>query len=274
MDQLKQLVRQHYEKIILVLVLVLMAVAAWLIYGKSQEERENIKKIPVGFERRAVKGVKPVDLGPVEKALQTATNPPNVSLSGKHNVFNPVPWIQYPGKPVIKNETGEAVGPMKMQLTEIRPLTLTVAYDRAASSGSGEEKKVLGYYISVTNDIAPLSKRRMMQFSSLNDTNKQVFILTEAKGAPDAPTEFAARLKDFQNETITFAPGKPYVRTVGYEADLKYALTSATFLKQRKDMSITVEDVQYKIVDITESNVVLSDSSNGKRYTIGLTTTP
>jgi hypothetical protein len=39
-------------------------------------------------------------------------------------------------------------------------------------------------------------------------------------------------------------------------------------------MNITVEDVQYKIVDITESNVVLSDSSNGKRYTIGLTTTP
>ena len=50
MDQLKQLLRQHYEKIILVLVLLLMGVAAWMIYGKSQEERENIKKIPVGFE--------------------------------------------------------------------------------------------------------------------------------------------------------------------------------------------------------------------------------
>ena len=274
MDQLKQLLRLHYEKIILVVVLLLMGVAAWMIYGKSQEERENIKKIPVGFERRAVKGVKPVDLGPIEKALQTVTNPPAVSLTGPHNLFSPVQWIQYPGKPIIKNQTGQEVGPSKLQITEIRPLNLTIAYDRTASSGTGDQKVVNGYYIGVTNDLAVPSKRRLMQFTSVNDTNKQVFVLTEVKGQADAPTEFVARLKDFNNESISFTTNKPYARIVGYEADLKYTLTSQTYLKQRKDGNITVEDVGYKIVDITESNVVLSDSSNGKRYTIGLTTTP
>jgi hypothetical protein len=274
MDQLKQLLRLHYEKIILVSVLLLMGVAAWFIYKTSQEERENIKKIPVGIERRAVKGVKPIDLGPMEKAIQNATNPPNVSLSGNHNLFNPVLWIQYPGKPITKVQTGQEVGPSKLQITEIRPLTLTIAYDRTASSGTGDQKVVTGYYVGVTNDLAVASKRRMMQFSAVGDTNKQVFVLTEAKGSPDAPTEFVARLKDFGNESISFTTNKPYVRVVGYEADLKYTLTGATNLKQRKDMNITVEDVAYKIVDITESNVVLSDSSNGKRYTIGLTTTP
>lgn len=276
MEQLKRigaLGRQHYEKVILVLVLLLMGGAVWVIYQQSQEERDTINKIPVGFERRAVKGVKPMDLGLIEKALQAATNPPTLNLGGSHNLFSPVPWIQYPGKPVIKVETGQEAGIAKVQIAAIRPLSLSIAYDRPAISGAGETKVVTGYHTVLTNDLATsAARRRISQFMVLNDTNKQAFVLVEAKGTPETPSELVARLKDFNNETVSFAPGKPYVRVIGYEVDLKYTVTGASFPAKRKDGTIVIEADTYKIVDITDTKVVLSDNSNGKRYTIEQTT--
>jgi hypothetical protein len=276
MEQLKRigaLGRQHYEKVILVLVLVLMAVAVWVIFEQSQEERDKISKIPVGFDRRAVKGVKPVDLAPIEKSLKAATNPPSLNLGGSHNLFSPVLWVQYPGKPWTKVETGTEVGVAKLQITAIRPLALSIAYDRPAISGAGDQKVVTGYHTVVTNDLTTVAaRRRLSQFMVMNDTNKQVFVLVEAKGPAETPTELVARLKEFGNETVSFAPGKPYVRVIGYEVDLKYAVTGVDFKARRKDSTVVLEGETYKIVDITDSAVVLSDNSNGKRYTIEQTT--
>ena len=83
-----------------------------------------------------------------------------------------------------------------------------------------------------------------------------------------------ARLKDYGNETISFAPAKPYSRVIGFEADLKYQVTGAAFPKLRIGSNLSLEGDTYKIVDITETTVVLSDQSNGKRHTIGPSTPP
>jgi hypothetical protein len=274
MDQLKrigQLCRQHYDKVILVVVLILMGGAVWVIYSQSQNERVTVQEDLRKFELRKVKGVPLVDLSGVEKAIKIATNPPAISLGGKHNLFNPVLWVQYPGQPPKKIQTGEEIGPSKVEIIEIRPLVLSIAFERAAPSGSGDS----GYHTILTNDLATVSfRKRIQQFMTVNDTNKQVFAVTEVKGPADNPTELVARLKDYNNESITFAPGKPFVRVVGYEADLKYPLTGASYPKKRKDMPVVIEGDSYKIVDITENKIVLSDDSNGKLYTIERTTAP
>ena len=79
MDQLKKiglLCRQHYEKLILVFVLLLLAGAVFYLYQASQEEREKIRQIPIGFERKAGKSIPPVSLAGFEALIEQATNPP------------------------------------------------------------------------------------------------------------------------------------------------------------------------------------------------------
>ncbi len=272
MEQLKRIIRQHYEKIVLVLVLLLMGAAAVIIYGQSQEQRKKIREIPTELERRKVKGVKPVDLAPIEKAIEAAATPPAVVLSGSHNLFNPVRWVVQGGnQEPIKIATGGEIGPAKLVVEKIRPLNLTIAFEKAAVSGTGDQRIVNGYNTTVTNDV---NRRRIPQFMSVNDTNKQIFVISEIKGPADAPTELAGKLKDFGGEAFTFAPGRPYVRVVGYEVDLKYSVNGNTFPRLRVGGSVSLEGDNYKIVDITESAVVLSDQSNGKRFTIGTSTPP
>ncbi|HZI72994.1 MAG TPA: hypothetical protein VFD73_03045, partial [Gemmatimonadales bacterium] len=155
----------------LVLVLVLMAGAALVIYGQSQEQRDRIQKIPVGFVNTKVKGVKPVDLTRVEQSIKAAASPPNVVLSGNHNLFNPVRWMHNPGQPLIKVETGRELGPSKLLIEKIRPLNLIITLERAVTSGPADQKVVIGYQTIVTNDMATrITARKIAQFMAVNET--------------------------------------------------------------------------------------------------------
>jgi hypothetical protein len=273
MEQLKRIgtaCRQHYEKLILSLVLLLLAVGVWYLYQASQEEKEKVRQVPLGFERKSVKGVAPVNLASHGAVVREGTNPPALNLAGKHNLFNPVKWQQArQGGQIIKIVSGTEVGPEAMRIVRVRPLQLILAYERAASSGSGADAVVTGYHTVVTNElIANPVRRRIAQYLTIGDTNKQVFVLTEVKGPPLEPTELVAQLKDFGNEKVSFAPGKPYSRVVGHEAELKYPPSGKTHPPLRAGSPLDIEGEPYKIVDITPSKVVLSDDSNGKRYTI------
>lgn len=270
MEQVKkigQLCRQHYEKLILVFVLLLLAGAVWVLYGASQDENEKVRKMAEGYAKKAGKPIAPVNLAPFEAAMKTVTNRPVLNFSGKHNLFSPVKWQQNRGGGggVIKITTGTEAGPSAVRIASISPLQLTVAFGRAALSGA----EVTGYHIVVTNEMAVVARmRQLSQFVGTGTTNSQVFILSEVKGPPEAPTELIALLKDFNNERISFAPQKPYVRTVGYEAELKYPVSGKVYSRLRKDSSLDIEGETYKVVDISASKVVLSDDSNGKRYII------
>lgn len=270
MEQVKkigQLCRQHYEKLILVFVLLLLAGAVWVLYGASQEESEKIQQMTEGYTKKAGSPIKPVNLLPFEAAMKTATNRPSLNYSGKHNLFSPVKWQQNRGGGggVIKVQSGTEVGPSAMRIVSTSPLQLTVAFGRAALSGA----EVSGYHILVTNELAVAARQRFVtQFVSTGATNSQVFILSEVKGPLEAPTEMIAQLKDYNNEKISFAPQKPYVRTVGFEAELKYPVSGKVYSKLRKDSSLDIDGETYKVVDIAASKVVLSDDSNGKRHII------
>ena len=269
MDQLKKiglLCRQHYEKLILVFVLLLLAGAVWYLYQASQEEGDATRKMTEGYKTKAGAPVEAVKLDRFMAAMKVATNPPALNYAGKHNLFNPVKWQQPRGSgQYIKVVSGAEVGANAMRIVAISPLQLSIAFDRPAATGSD----VTGYHIVVTNELATLVRqRRIVQYVPTGATNTQVFILNEVKGPPEAPTELVARLKDFNNETISFAPGKPYTRVVGHEAELVYVPSGKKYPRLRKDSPLDIEGEPYKVVDISASKVVVSDDSNGKRYTI------
>ena len=198
--------------------------------------------------------------------MKGMTNRPALNFSGKHNLFSPVKWQMNRGAGgVIKVTSGSEVGPSALRIVSTSPLQLTVAFGRAALSGA----EVSGYHILVTNELAVAARQRFItQFVGTGATNSQVFILSEVKGPPEAPTEMIAQLKDYNNEKISFAPQKHYTRTVGFEAELKYPVSGKVYSRLRKDSSLDIEGETYKVVDIAASKVVLSDDSNGKRYII------
>jgi len=281
MDQLKKLgalCRQHYEKMILIVVLILLAGAVWMLYQASQEENEKVREMARAYQEKKGKPITPVSLDAFEAAMKMATNPPVLKYSGQHNLFNPVKWQQYRGQTIQKITTNSQVGASAMEVVSIDPLQLTIAFDKAALFGS----EVTGYRTVVTNEQATHFRlKRIPQFIAINantvptfSTNTQVFVLTEVKGPPEEPTELVATLKDFNDEKISFAPNKPYIRTVGFEAELKYPPSGKVYPRLRKDSPIDIEGEPHKVVDITADRVVLSDDSNGKRYTIELTAAP
>lgn len=279
MEQLKkfgQLCRQHYEKLVLVVVLLLLAWAVWSLYGAAEQGTAETQQKTETLIKNKGKPVESVKLDRFNAAMKAATNAPTFNYSGKHNLFNPVKWQQNrAGGQPIKVTTGKEIGAEAMRIVSIAPLTLSIAFDRAAISGSGAEAVVTGYHTVVTNELATLARlRRIPQFISSGSTNSQVFILAEVKGDPATPTELVAQLKDYDNEKVSFAPGKPYVRTVGYEAELKYPNSGKTYPHLRKDSPVDIDGEPYKVVDISASRVVLSDDSNGKRYTIEQTVAP
>ena len=126
MEQLKnigQLCRQHYEKLVLSVVLILLAVAVWKLYEDSQAEKQKVQQVPTDFERRKVKLVEPVSVTGVQAVMKEATNPPALNFAGTHNLFNPVKWQQpKAGGPIIKVQTGSEVGASAMQIVRIKPL--------------------------------------------------------------------------------------------------------------------------------------------------------
>jgi hypothetical protein len=269
MDQLKQIAqacRQHYEKLILVVVLLLLAFAVFQLFLASQEEGEKTRTMTEGFKTRAGGELKPVSLDRFMATMKVATNPPPLNFSGKHNLLNPVKWQQpRGGGPIIKVVSGDEVGGGALRIVSISPLNLSIAFSRPSLLGD----EVTGYHIETTNDLVLRPRNpRQTQFVANGATNTQVFILTEIKGPPKEPTELVAVLRDFNNEKITFAPNAPYTRVVGYEAELVYPPNGKKYPRLRKDSPLEIDGEPYKVVDISANAVVVSDDSNGKRYTI------
>src|SRR5438552_1809154 len=155
MEQLKnfaQFCRQHYEKLILSFVLLLLAATVFYLYQASQEEKEKIRLIPIGFERKSGKAIPPVSLAMFEATIREATNPPTLNYAGKHNLFNPVKWQQpRGGGPIVKVQTGKEVGVEALQIARVNPVYYTINFDRVATSGAGEQTVVTGYHTVVTN---------------------------------------------------------------------------------------------------------------------------
>src|SRR5882762_2524889 len=113
MESLKkigQVCRQHYEKILLILVLIGVALAVAFLYQASQSEGEKLKAFLQDVGKRSGKPVKAVDLSRALAGLQQAQTPPALNLAAPpHNLFNPVKWQQQPNGILVPVRTGDEI---------------------------------------------------------------------------------------------------------------------------------------------------------------------
>ena len=254
MEGLKNLFRNHYEKVIMGLALVGLAAAVLILLQSSQAEQAKIQEYIGQVERRSGARVTPVDLTNMQQSLQMATNPPALELSGPHNLFNPVKWQRTQDGRFIKKVEGTEGTLDELEITRIAPLQFIVTLDKYTGTG---------YTIVVTNEAS--YPRRFSGYYTLNDTNKPLLVLREIKGAPENP-ELVLEIKD-SGERVAISKERPLVRTNTFEADLKWKVENRNFNKQRTNMVLNLAGDLYKIVAINPAEIVMS-ASNDKKYTV------
>jgi len=262
-----QFLKKNYEKVLLGLVLFgLVGTVVFLLFyvtneKQAQEERRN------QILTRPIKPLEPPVLTDAEMLLQRATMPVSLDLSDTNRLFNPLRWQKAQDGHLFIS--GQDSIPKLLQVTKSTPLYFTVSLDSitppADPSGSAR------YVIGVDQQAGTRPKGKRMVYLSAGE-KKDPLILREVKGPAENPTELRLELTD-TGDTISINKEKPFHRVDGYVVDLKYAPENRSFPNKRVDSSISFGGNEYKIVAITQDEVVIS-APNQKHWTIKFSAAP
>ena len=262
-----EFLKNHYEKVILSIVLLGLAVAAAWLPIKVNAVRDALQQSTINMGDIRPKPLAALDTASFQGLVSRAKTPPKLSFgSSGHNVFNPLQWKKKPdGTPVPSTDTGLNA----LTVTNIAPLHLKIEYQGTRDSGDN-----IRYQFNVTREAATNSTLRgpVMRVVAVGAKN-DVFTLKEAKGPREEPTEFILELVDGKS-VVSVSREKPLVLVTGYSADLRYETESKSYLKQRASQKLSLSGVAYNIVAITSSDVTLEDNQTKKRTTIRWSAAP
>ncbi|MBI3850117.1 MAG: hypothetical protein HY298_07490 [Verrucomicrobia bacterium] len=250
------LIKKHYEKVLLGLVLLGLAVAAALLPLKISSEKQDLENQRQVRTTTNVKPLTNLNLTRYEGTLQRLQTALNLNFSSGHNLVNPVPWQKAADGHLIPIRTGTEVGPGAVVVTQITPLYLIISFDNVT---------VAGNLIGVENEAAATPDKRRKRPSTAPKTD--IYTVQEVKGPTNNPTELVLVLND-TGQRVSIAPERPFRRVEGYSADLRYDPEKKNFPKQRLGSVLTFAGEEYNVVAITASDVVLSAKSTGKKTTI------
>lgn len=279
-----EFLKNHYEKVILSLVLLLMAAGAVMLVMEAGSVEEQLKTFRDTVVVADGQRPPPPDPAAYRGALSNA-QPRLIDLTRGHKVFNPELWyVDTNGNLII----GTNVGVSKLFVTEIRPLRLKL---ELVISGSADRPTPLA---RMTREFMPLvaQQRPINRSITLNATNylddarpparkfNGYFIPRAITGPPDNPTiEIDYHDPGKEVEKIKLTKANPFETIVDYGAKLLYSVENIQFpsparkdvLYERKDSPLVFAGDTNIIVEITATNVVVKAVSNDKPTTIPLT---
>lgn len=267
MDFLKNL-NKHYEKVILVAVLLGLAAAAALLPGMISQEQERLAQEAPPPPQNP-KAIEETDLTKGQGALSRQKSPPRYNFSLPHNLFNPVRWMQRPDGTLIPVRTGSELGPGAVVVPKITPLYTIIAYEGVFSATDNPQYK---FGITQEAEKSPSKQRRTPRTVPLGG-KCEFFVVKEVEGPADDPVAFKLELTDGK-KLVTVTKEQPYREVAGYMADLKYEPEKLSFNGKRVGDKLVFAGDTNNVVAITESNVVLSALSTTKRTTRPLSTAP
>ena len=252
--------KKNYEKVLLGLVLLGLTIAVASLPVIISHTRAKLAASAESQLNLPVKPLPPLHTKSEDAALQRAQSAFKLDFTTKHNLFNPVIWQKMGDGRLLKIVSGNELGIGALEVTAINPLYLKLTYKSPTANG---------YFVTVEDQAAPPGKRSPHDTIVARDS-KGDYTLVNLKGPPEKPTELILGMKE-TGETISLPAEQPYKRIDGYSADFKYPPESGWVRNnQRVDALLTFGGGQYKIVAITQSNVVVSAKSNDKKTTINL----
>lgn len=255
--------KKHYEKVVLSLLLLAMAVAAALLPLKVSQVRGELQQATRVYRARNPKPLPELDLSTNQVVLRRVLNPGKLSIAATgHNIFNPIQWKKKAdGTPV----PSELFGLSSLSLTNILPLQTRIQYRGSRDTGENQRYDFLITREAATNSAARGPVPRVLSLGGKTD----LFVVKEAKGPKEAPTEVVLELTE-SRAVVTVSREKPYEETEGYMADLRYDAENKSFLRQRVGQKLSFAGETYNIIAIGPADVTLEDNRTKKRTTIGL----
>jgi len=259
------ILKKHYEKIVLGGVLLVLVVSAALLPVMIGNERDSLKAKSDEIINLPSKPLEPLNLSTQQLVLQRVQAGVRLDLSSRHKTFNPVFWQKTPEGRLVKIEKGDETGPKALTVTKSAPLYLTITLD---SINAGEGTTPTRYIIGVEREAASdASKRRKKQYYATVDNKNDAFQLRKVNGPPDNPTDLVLELTD-SSEEVVITKDKPFKRVDGYVVDLRYDLEKKTWNNQRVSSALRFGNEEYIIVAITKSEIVVLAKSNQKKTPI------
>ena len=259
------LLKKHYEKIVLGGVLLVLVVSAALLPIMIGSERDSLKEKSDEIINLPTKPLEPLNLSTQQLVMQRVLAGVTLDLSSRHKTFNPFFWQKTPDGRAIKIATGDEIGPKALTVTKHTPLNLIITLD---SINPGDGTTPTRYIIGVERQgDADISKRRKKQYYTTAGSKNDFFQLNQVNGPPDNPDNLALVLTE-SGETVTLDKSKPFTRVDGYMVDLKYDLEKKTWNNQRVGATLHFGNEDYIIVAITENEIVVLAKSNQKKTPI------
>lgn len=258
-------IKKHYEKILLGVVLLSLAVAVVALPFYINSQKQDLIDKRTGKLNPSVKPLPNLDETRYNAASQRMEKPGTLELSKPHNLFNPVPWQKKVDGTLLKVQEGNEVGPEALKVAKVTPIFTTIRFESTGPSGSN-------YLVSVTRDAEPNPRLRRKKSSYFERGTKSDFVgLVDVKGSPEKP-ELIMAFND-TGAKITITPERPYQRVDGYSVDLRYEPEKGAWLNRRLNDKVAFagDEFTVKTINLIATNqfeVVVSAKATGKNTTL------
>lgn len=268
-----EVLKNHYEKLILSVVLLGLAIAAGYLPFEVASVRERLAEVTTAIEEGKVEPLQPLDLSTNEAVLRRATSRVAFTFGkGPHGLFNPAgTWRKGPGPggwPPIPPAPSGVEG---LTVTGITPLLLKVEY-QGVSQGSSAAFG-LRYRFYVQNQASTNTTLARGRIVNLAKNEKPAagdpLFIKDIIGAPEEPDAIQVQLTDTR-AVVTVTRDKPHTEVAGYSADLRHEREGRTFSRQRPGSKLTIAGTTYNVVAISESDVTIEDDKTKRRTVIPL----
>jgi hypothetical protein len=212
-----------------------------------------------------------LDLTRETNASVRVQSPYKLDFSTTNKVFNPLPWQKRADGTLVPVKPG-LIGQDAAVVTKITPLYTILALDSIETNEFGAR-----YVISVEHQAAvlPAQRGKRQHYASVGEKSIDTFIVIAADGSPDNPAQLKLilQLKD-TGEKATLSKDKPFYRTDGYSADLKYDPEGKKWQAQRIGADLKFAGDDNIIVAINQDTVILLARSNQKKTTLTYSPSP
>jgi hypothetical protein len=255
--------KKHYEKVLLGVVLIGLAVAVAVLPFFISSEKDKLDQMKSAVLHPKVKPLTNLDLTLPEQTLKRLASPAVIDFGPPNRLFDPMPWQKAAdGRLILR----DSVGPNRIVVTNITPLYLVLTLDSVTPSDSGPK-----YVIGIEKQAAatPEKRNKRQSLCSTNPpTKNDTFLLLEVKGKPEEPSQIIVQLNDTGDKAV-ITKEQPFRRVDGYTADLHYDLEKKSWFHKRVNSGpISFNGEDYNIVAINQNEVVLSAKLNGKKWAL------
>jgi hypothetical protein len=263
--------KKHYEKVLLGVVLLGLAVAVGFLPFKIASEKQKLEDLRHQLIPTNVKPLTNQDLTGPDNVLKRMAAPAEVDFSAPNRLFNPMVWQKTPDGRLIKVDASN-IGPNALVVTNRKELPLIISLDDVTVTDSGSR-----YRIGVKREASPNPRdwTKTQHFYKVGDKT-DIFAVQDASASPDNPTNITLTLVMNDNgQLVKISKEKSFRRVDGYTVDLKYPPENRTFPSSRRvGQTLAFNGEDYNIVAITTNEVVLLAKSNQKKTTVKYSIAP